>query len=396
MTTTQIDINAPVQKEQKAAPFVIDADAHVNPPPTMWETYLPQRTRHLAPKVEHGDDCDWILFEGGRKKVALIGAQAGREGVDFKIQGKLSEARVGGWMAPARIADMDADGIDVAMLFGGGPLGTANLELYMDSFGAYNRWLADFCSHDPKRLKGIAYLPCFDVDLTVKMIHEAAADGMKGINVPAWPQTADGLARVGLKGAQTVALSGDPLGPRQYRDAEFDPIWAACVEHDLAVTLHLGARGARYNEPVNFLPDLPVSKLVMLEPLAIMLFGGVFDRFPKLRVGLIESGSGWIAWAACYMDRIWRMQRHWTGNTNKHAPSYYFDNNVYTSFIDEPMAVKLMDEPGGRNIMWTSDYPHSETTFPHSQEVIREHTKKLSPEDRDWLVADCARKFFAL
>ena len=101
--TAEIDVNAEIAREPRAAPFIIDADAHVNPPPTMWESYLPKRTRDLAPKIEHDDDCDWVVFEGARKKINLIAAQAGREG-KYKIQGKLSDARMGGWMAPARSA----------------------------------------------------------------------------------------------------------------------------------------------------------------------------------------------------------------------------------------------------------------------------------------------------
>jgi predicted TIM-barrel fold metal-dependent hydrolase len=394
-TTAGIDVNAEIVREQRAAPFIIDADAHVNPPPTMWESYLPKRTRDLAPKIEHDDDCDWVVFEGRRKKVNLIAAQAGREG-KYKIQGKLSDARVGGWMAPARIADMDTDGIDVAMLFGGGPLGTANMDLYLDSFAAYSRWLADFCSHDPKRLKGVAYIPSFDVDLAVKMLKEAAAMGIKSVNIPAFPQSAQSLEKAGSQGAQTVALIGDPLGKRQYRDAEFDPIWAACVEHDIALSFHLGTRGSRYNEPENFLPDLPMGKVTMAEPIAILIYGGVFDRFPDMRLGSIESGSGWFPWLANYMDRTWTMQRHWTGNNIKHPPSYYFDRNIYSSFISDPTAIKLFDEAGGKNIMWSSDYPHSETTFPHSQKTIHDHFVGVPDKVRDWVVAGCAKKFFGL
>jgi predicted TIM-barrel fold metal-dependent hydrolase len=391
----QIDVNAPIKREQKAAPFIIDADAHVNPPPTMWETYLPKAYSDLAPKLEQGDDCDWIIFEGQRKKVNLIGAQAGREGA-YKIQGKLSDARVGGWMAPARIDDMDADGIDVALLFGGGSLGTGNFDLFLESFGAYNRWLADFCSHDPKRLKGVAYLPMLDVDHTIKLVREAAAMGMKSVNIPAFPQSSESLKKWGAKGVQLAALTGDPAGERQYRDAEFDPLWATFVELDMGVSFHLGTRGSRFNEPVNFLPDLPMGKVTMAEPIAIMIYGGVFDRFPKLRLGSIESGSGWFPWLANYMDRTWTMQAHWVGNDIKHPPSYYFDQNIYTSFISDPTAIKLRDDPGGKNIMWSSDYPHSETTFPHSQNVIRDHFKGVPDKDRDWIVAGCAKKFFGL
>lgn len=107
---------------------IIDADAHVNPPATFWADYLPSGLRALAPKLEHGEDADYVVFEGRRKKLNLIGAQAGRQGADFKMEGRLSDTRLGGWMPGERLQDMDRDGMDAAVLFGGGPLGTGNDE----------------------------------------------------------------------------------------------------------------------------------------------------------------------------------------------------------------------------------------------------------------------------
>ena len=90
---------------------IVDADAHVNPVPTFWDDYLPAHLRQLAPKVETDGDVDYVVFEGKRRKVNLIGAQAGRAGKDFKLEGRLSDARKGGWMPGERLADMDTDGV---------------------------------------------------------------------------------------------------------------------------------------------------------------------------------------------------------------------------------------------------------------------------------------------
>src|SRR5262249_27225377 len=112
---------------------IVDADAHVNPPADIWSDYLPESLRDLAPRIERGsndEDCDWVVFEGKRKKLNLIGAQAGRKGQDFKMIGRMSDMRSGGWLPAARLDDMDTDGIDTAILYGGGPLGTANNELF--------------------------------------------------------------------------------------------------------------------------------------------------------------------------------------------------------------------------------------------------------------------------
>jgi predicted TIM-barrel fold metal-dependent hydrolase len=164
----------------------------------------------------------------------------------------------------------------------------------------------------------------------------------------------------------------------------------------MPMTFHLGARTSRFKDKTNFLPDIPMGKPAMLEMINIMLYSGVFDRFPKLRVGLIESGVGWIPWACEYMDRTWEMQRHWTECAIKHPPSFYFDQNVYASFISDPVGVELRHKPGAKNIMWSSDYPHSETTFPHSHKVIDMNFKGVPTAERDWIIAGCAEKFFGL
>ena len=368
---------------------VIDADQHVNPPPTFWADYLPKHLRELAPQVEHADDADYVVFEGKRKKINLIGAQAGRDVKDFKLEGRLSDVRQGGWMPAARLADMDTDGIDVAVLFGGGPLGTGNDELFMSSFSAYNRWLADFCSYAPDRLSGAAYVPSRDVEQTVGLMREAAKMGFTTINIPAFPQSRDKISE-GLA-AQVAILTGDPLGSRRYSDPEFDPIWSTAVDLDLAITVHLGGRSVRMDK---FLPDLPMTKVAMAEPIAIMIYEGVFERFPTLKFGTIESGVGWFAWFTGYMDATWKKQRYWTKSTLKEPPSFYMDRNVFGSFIDEEAGILLRDLPGGKNIMWSSDYPHSETTFPHSADVISRIFEGVPDDAKAKILGGIAKKFF--
>jgi predicted TIM-barrel fold metal-dependent hydrolase len=391
--TDQVDVNREIEAAARVAPDVVDADVHVTPPPTFWAEYLSPKFRGQAPTVESDGEFDFIVFEGERRKVNLMQSQAGREFNQFKNAGKLSDMRVGGWMPRQRLSDMDRDGIDKGVIFGGGPLQTGDLDLYMDSFDAFNRWQSDFCADTDGRLFGAAFLPMVDVQHTIGMMRAARKRGDVAVNLPAFPQSID---KFNKKDSIWQAMTGDVTGNRQYRDPEFDPLWAAAVELDLAVTFHLGARVSRFKDKTNFLPDVVMGKPAMLEIPAIMIYGGVFDRFPKLRIGLIEAGVGWIPWAANYMDRTWEMQRHWTECDIKHAPSFYFDQNVYASFISDPIGVELRKHPGGKNIMWSSDYPHSETTFPHSHKVIAENFKGVPDAERDWIISGCAKKFYGL
>lgn len=388
-----VDVNREIAAAPRVADYVIDADVHVTPPPTFWREYLSPKFRDQAPSVESDGEFDYIVFEGERRKVNLMQSQAGRDFNQFKNAGKLSDMRVGGWMPSQRLSDMDRDGIDKGVIFGGGPLQTGDLDLFMDSFDAFNRWQSDFCADSNGRLFGAAFLPMVDVQHTISMMRAAKKRGDVAVNLPAFPQSTDKFTK---KDSIWQAMTGDVSGERQYRDPEFDPLWAAAVELDMPITFHLGARVSRYKDKTNFLPDVVMGKPAMLEIPAIMIYGGVFDRFPELRIGLIESGVGWIPWAAEYMDRTWFMQRHWTECAIKHSPSHYFDQNVYASFISDRIGVKLRHKPGGKNIMWSSDYPHSETTFPHSHQVIADNFKDVPEAERDWIVAGCAKKFYGL
>nr|WP_086493510.1 amidohydrolase family protein [Novosphingobium panipatense] len=378
---------------------IFDADAHIDPPHDMWKDYLPARLRDRAPFIEHAEDGDYICFEGNRRPFMMINNQAGREGRNFKMKGRLADQRKV-WEPATRLADMDADGMDAALLFGGGPLGSFDNELYIASYEAYQNWVLDFCSAAPERLYPVGYVPMRDVDETVEHVRRLAGKGFRAINLPAFPQNAEawntssGVAA--LKPGQVSALTGDAKGALQYYQPEFDRLWAALCDHDLVVTFHLGARVPRFGEKQFFLPDMPMSKLAMAEPLGILIYNGVFDRFPALRVGSMESGVGWFAWYAEYNDRTWEKQRYWTESTLQNPPSWYMDRNVFGSFIQDRAGILNRDLPGSRNIMWSSDYPHSETTFPRSREIILRDFAGVPKADVRAIIHDNCRRMLGL
>jgi predicted TIM-barrel fold metal-dependent hydrolase len=378
---------------------IVDADAHIDPPYDMWQEYLPAHLRSKAPVIEEGDECDWIVFEGTRRPVRMINNQAGRTGQDFKMVGKLSEQRAV-WDPHVRLADMDADGIGQAVLFGGGPLGTFDDELYMASYEAYQRWVMDWCAADRSRLHPVGYVPMRDVDETVSHVERLAKMGFKTINLPAFPQnpkaweTSSNVAN--MKAGQVSALTGDPKGELQYFLPEFDRLWAAIQDHDLAITMHLGGRVPRYGDPQHFLADMPMSKTAMAEPIGVFIFNAIFQRFPKLRLGTIESGVGWMAWYTEYVTRTWEKQRFWTKSPLTESPAFYMDRNVYGSFIQDRTGILCRGLPGGRNIMWSSDYPHSETTFPRSHQIIARDFEGVPVKDTQDIICNIAKRFFGL
>lgn len=389
-------------KTAKAAPTksslrIIDADAHLDAPYEMWQDYLPAHLRELAPRIQHGEEHDWIVFEGKKRPVMLISNQAGRSGKEFKMVGRRSDMRPV-WLPETRLADMDTDGMDASVLFGGGPLGTLNAELYIASFEAYNRWIWDFCAADRKRLVPVAYVPMRDVDETIRIVRDAAKLGFRSVNIPAFPMSSDAVSTSievkAIQVAQGAALTGNPNQQRSYADPEFDKLWETFTELDMTVTMHLGGRIPRFGEKKYFLADMPMSKVAMIEPVAIFIFNGLFQKFPKLRLVTVESGVGWMAWVTEYMDRTWEKQRYWTDSVLTEPPSFFMDRNVYGSFINDRVGILNRDLPGGRNIMWSSDYPHSETTFPHSRDVIARDFAGIPEQDVRDIVCDRAKRVY--
>ena len=376
---------------------VVDADAHLDAPYEMWADYLPAHLRERAPRIEHGEEHDWIVFEGHRRPVLLIANQAGREGKNFKMVGRRDDMRPV-WKPEVRLADMDQDGMDAAVLFGGGPLPTGETDLYIASFEAYNNWLWDFAGTDRKRLVPVAYVPARRPDETIAMLKALAKKGFRSVNIPAFPQADDGIsttARVqAIASGAGAALTGDPGGGRSYADPEWDAMWATLQDLDITTTMHLGGRITRFGEKKHFLADLVMSKLSMAEPVAVAIYNGIFQKYPKLRLVIVESGVGWMAWMAEYMDRTWAKQRFWTDSVLKEPPSFYMDQNVYASFIHDRNGILNRDRAGGKNIMWSSDYPHSETSFPHSNEVIARDFAGIPEADINEIVCKRAERLY--
>lgn len=378
---------------------IFDADAHIDPPYDMWKEYLPNHLKDRAPVIEAREDADYIVFEGNSRPVMMINNQAGRDGKNFKMKGRLSEQR--NTYDPAkRLADMDLDGIDQAILFGGGPLGTFDNELYLASFEAFSNWVMDWASNAPHRLFPVGHSPMRDIDETIEHVKRLAKMGFKMIQLPAFPQNPDAWKTSsetgGLKSGQASAQTGDPKGALQYYQPEFDKLWKVICDHGMVITFHLGARVPRFQDKQHFLPDMPMSKVNMAEPLGIFIFNGIFERFPDLRIGSMESGVGWFAWYAEYCDRTWEKQRFWTESVIDKLPSYYMDQNIWGSFIQDRTGILNRNLPGGRNIMWSSDYPHSETTFPRSHEVIKRDFAGVPDKDIQDIICNNARRLLRL
>jgi predicted TIM-barrel fold metal-dependent hydrolase len=356
---------------------IISADSHMNTPRDMYEKYAPANLRDRMPRAESTPEGDFWVFEGKRRPaVSGLATMAGRKFEDYTEKAvRFADVVPGSWDVQARVADQKTDGLDAEVIYSGAPLGDASVDpaLRLALYQTYNDWLADFSAGAPERIVGLAAIPMWDPDTACAEARRAAAKGLKGLLINSWSETA-----------------------QQYHEPFWDPVWATFAELGLPVSMHLGAR-PHWVRLENLPPAyLAYSKMAMAEPLLMMLFGGPLVRHPGLRIVLAEAGIGWLAYLREWIDTVYRRHRHWTGLEMPEPPSHYFERQVFSTFQEDKVGVAARHVIGVGNIMWASDYPHSDTTWPESRRYIEEHFVGVPAEERHQIVAGNAARLYHL
>jgi predicted TIM-barrel fold metal-dependent hydrolase len=297
-----------------------------------------------------------------------------RDGVGLNYR-RFAEQVPGGHDPHARLVDQDRDGIIAEVLYGGGPLATEDVELFTASHFAYNDWLADYCSIAPRRLLGVAYIPFASADGAAAEIRRAHRKGLRGALLPARP----------------------PHG--SWWDEEWTPVWQALVECATPAGLHVGfgfARRHRFTGGPAFMTDVVMTKLEMAAPLADLVFGGVLARWPDLRVVSVEAYIGWLPFVAEYMDHAYGVHQYWNDLRLREPPSAYLRRQVYATFIEDPVGLRERHVLGVDNLMWSSDYPHGESTFPDSRARVARQFAGVAEEEARKMVCENARRLYRL
>ena len=368
---------------------VIDADAHVLEPGDLWSKYMEANMRERAPglvvrpdgsevfKVEEGNIID--INKASDVGMAAIGGMGMRDGV--KPKGKsYYDAKPGGFDPKLRVPDMDGEGIDAAVLFPSLGLylgGIKDTGLAAATARAYNRWLRDYCDQAPGRLFGVAIIPMQSVEAAVAEIK---------------------FARDEL-GFTAGYVRPNPYGNRVLHHPDNNPVWKTAEDLDFAISVHTTAANPgmpllsedRFSHYL--LRHCTTHTLEMIAATTSFVMGGICDNHPKLRVGFMEAGGGWMLG---YIDR---MDRHFddqglNSTGLKTRPSEIFARQCFISFEPiERTLVRLYDLIGIDNILWASDYPHADS-YTDAPGLI----KKLGlPEDvRKRLMHAGAKRFYKL
>ena len=363
----------------RSAP-VLSADSHVVEPADLWTKRIDVRFRDRAPRVvkQVGNlpEGDWFICENLRPFPVSGFAVAGVDPKDFgaKMMAGYPGVRPGAWDPAQRLRDQDTDGVAGEVIYtslGMMLYGIKDGGLRAASFRAYNDWLAEFCGHAPRRLAGIALVPMDDVADAVAELQRAAKLGLKG----------------GL-------IWGFPPASRSYDSKEWDPLWAAAEDTGLPLSLHIltGAEGSGL-DGASLMKTYPSLPHRMERSLSDIIFGGALARFPGCKIVSAENDIGWIPHFLQRLDHSYHNYRSLeTEPVIPEKPSFYFRRQVYATFQDDRVGVVTRDFVGTGNLMWASDFPHSDSTWPNSREVIaRDFAGVPEAETRAITGENCAR-----
>lgn len=342
---------------------VLSADSHVVEPPELWAEGIDPRFRSRAPRLDHLPDRDVYTCEGVEPAEIAAMSAAGNLEVTFATRGRWEHAiRRGAYDPHARIADMHADGIALEIVYPTVALRMFAIQdpaLRRACFAAYNDWVAAFCRAYPDRLKGVGMVATDDVDLAVAELRR--------------------LRELGLPGAMISVLPERPY----YLEPAFDKFWAAAVDLRIPVSLHVGTNGERQRtiaqRSVGELCTIAVSAQ---RTLVDLVYAGVFARHPRLMVLSVEHGAGWVPYLMQSMDHAFHGIA--AGNLDQGMKaSDYFRRNIRLTFMRDDLAIQHRHEIGLDLLLWSTDYPHRESTFPRSREVLERMTAGIPAAERD-------------
>ena len=355
---------------------IVSADTHVFEPPNLWVEYLEIAYKAKAPRIVNGPEADMFVCEGLPTWQLNAGFVAGRRNEEIRRTGQRFERDVpkGAWEPHARIKEQEKDGVDAEVLYA--TLGMhlfrlQNVDFQAACFRAYNDWLADFCSAYPTRMKGVGLLTGNDINRDVVEMRRIRQRGLVG-----------------------VMLSVYPDEDRPYSSPEYDQLWAAAEELDMPVILHpVTERGRPVTKTFTQALNNDIS---IRTSIAQMVVGGVFERFPTLKIVSAENDLGWLPYFLERLDYLLERRKvlYQPVLSGKYAPSELVLRNVFFTFIRDHSWVPSRKCLRLDHIMWGSDYPHTDSTWPDSRKVLQEALAGLPHEERQQVTLDNAIRLY--
>jgi predicted TIM-barrel fold metal-dependent hydrolase len=378
-------------------PKIISVDDHIVEPANVWLDRLPTKYHDVAPRVvrapvkemsfvggkftaipgdpgDPGDLVDWWFYEDLRRPLTRLDTAVGFDRDDITLKGiTYDDMRPGSFRVKERLDDMDINGVEASLCFPTFPrfcgqtfLEASDRELALLCVQAYNDWMVDeWCGDSGGRLLPLVIVPLWDPQLA-----------------------ADEVYRNADRGVHAVCFSEIPpnLGLPSIHDADgyWKPFIRACNDAKVTINMHIGS-GSKMPSTSPDAPAAVGSTLTFANCCFSMvdwLMSGLFTEFTDLKIAYSEGQIGWIPYILERADNVWHENRGWGGIGDKvlEPPSELFKRHVYGCFFDDPHGLRSIEEIGVDNVTYESDYPHSDSTWPHTAKIAAEQTADL-PED---------------
>jgi predicted TIM-barrel fold metal-dependent hydrolase len=379
-----------------ALPWVISVDDHVVEPPTVWTDRLPVAMRDRGPHVVQdtcemrtdprtgittyhkggdGPRTDWWVFEDALRPLPQVIACAGFPPEEFTLAPiPFSDMRPGCYDRDARIADMDINRTERSLCFPTFPrfagqmfMEAKDLELGLLGVRAYNDWMMDeWCDPSGGRLIPLCLIPLWDADLAAAEIRRNATRGCRAVAFTELPSF------LGLPSIHD-------------RDGFWDPFFDACNETGTTIHMHIGS-GSKMPKTSDDAPSgvgVAVTSINAYMSMADWLLSGVLARFPNIKIAFSESQIGWMPFLIDRCDRVFRQSTGWADISPAvtELPSSYVPGRVYGCFFDDMVGIDARHEIGVGQIVFETDYPHQDSTWPNTTKVVAEIAERVSSDE---------------
>ena len=359
---------------------VISADSHVTEPAGTYVDRIDAKWRDKAPRLVHVDGVgDVFAIDGFPRPIPMgLVAAAGKPAHEIRVQGaKFEEMHRGGWDPVARLADQARDGVAAEIIYPTVGMALCNhkdFDYKKACFDAYNRWIAEYCDAAPRRLLGCGQTALRTPEEGIEDLKQIRALGLRGVMLPGNPAVED------------------------YHSPVYDRFWEAAIETGLPLSFHIltsrtdsaWARGPAMN---GFLAIIRGCQDIM----GTLILGGVFERHPALKVVCVEADAGWVPHYMYRMDHYYTRHRYsMKAAPLQRLPSEYFREHIYVTFQDDWVAFRMIDMVNPARLMWANDFPHSDSTWPWSQDVLREQTAHLTEEQKHLILHDNVAELYHL
>lgn len=364
---------------------VMDSDMHVVEPSDLFERYMDKAFAAQAPQISRapGRRVGAFFFDGHRLPTCDVDNPHRMEGMTRRTDAATALMRARGYDGPSQLAAMDAEGIDVAVMYPTVVLYVPNGADGVDGklsaavCRAYNNWLYDLCEADPARMKVAAVLPQHDLKEAVKEARRAVNE-LGAVGVYMRPNFVNGVT---------------------FHSADYMELWATLSELNVPVGFHEGT-GSVYRQDGSEFGDNRLMlhacshPIGMMKAMISMICGGVFEAFPGLRAAFLEANTGWVPFWLARMDRDFELYREWDAPFLTRKPSEYFLSNCYVGTeADEYELHYTIDALGDGNVVFSSDYPHHDSEFPESTVEFLGQPKVSAESKRRILWENCARLY---